>query len=251
MFRDELLTPVRRCSAHSGTFSLPQRITIQTAAPREDAQAVKTLGAELRSFRFTVPQRTPKSVPANITLIRDPKITGAEAYRLTVSPEGIEIRSSGAAGAYYAVQTLRQILRHHPRRIPCCRIDDAPSFARRGVYLDISRGRVPKLSTLKALVERLAAVQRGAPLEALLEQVLELNPDLAVGIQGPDQAFPHFILHEMKGGLAGLIIAAIFAAAMSSIDSMAPCNSTVGSGYAFYTLVIRAFGFFTLSEQGV
>lgn len=55
----------------------------------------------------------------------------------------------------------------------------------------------------------------------------QLNPDLAVGIDSPDQAFPHFILHEMKGGLAGLIIAAIFAAAMSSIDSGVHTVSTV------------------------
>lgn len=55
----------------------------------------------------------------------------------------------------------------------------------------------------------------------------QLNPELAIGIEGPDQAFPHFILHEMKGGLAGLIIAAIFAAAMSSIDSGVHTVSTV------------------------
>ena len=55
----------------------------------------------------------------------------------------------------------------------------------------------------------------------------QLNPELAAGIESPDQAFPHFILHEMKGGLAGLIIAAIFAAAMSSIDSGVHTVSTV------------------------
>ena len=55
----------------------------------------------------------------------------------------------------------------------------------------------------------------------------QLNPDLAEGIEKPDQAFPHFILHELSGGLAGLIIAAIFAAAMSSIDSGVHTISTV------------------------
>ena len=55
----------------------------------------------------------------------------------------------------------------------------------------------------------------------------QLNPELGEGIQRADQAFPHFILHELKGGLAGLIIAAIFAAAMSSIDSGVHTVSTV------------------------
>ena len=42
-----------------------------------------------------------------------------------------------------------------------------------------------------------------------------------------DQAFSHLILYEFRGGLAGLIIAAIFAAAMSSIDSGIHTISTV------------------------
>ena len=35
----------------------------------------------------------------------------------------------------------------------------------------------------------------------------------------PDQAFPHFIAHGMPRGLAGLVVAALFSAAMSSLDS--------------------------------
>ena len=55
----------------------------------------------------------------------------------------------------------------------------------------------------------------------------QLNPALAEGFDRPDKAFPHFILNEMTGGLAGIIIAAIFAAAMSSIDSGIHTISTV------------------------
>jgi sodium-coupled monocarboxylate transporter 8/12 len=55
----------------------------------------------------------------------------------------------------------------------------------------------------------------------------QLNPELAVGIGSADRAFPHFVLNEMRGGLAGLILAAIFAAAMSSIDSGTHTISTV------------------------
>ena len=55
----------------------------------------------------------------------------------------------------------------------------------------------------------------------------QLNQELAEGIVKADQAFPHFILHEMPHGLCGLIIVAIFAAAMSSIDSGIHTVSTV------------------------
>ena len=39
--------------------------------------------------------------------------------------------------------------------LPCLKIRDWPDFPRRGVMLDISRGRVPKLKTLLELVEHL------------------------------------------------------------------------------------------------
>jgi len=54
-----------------------------------------------------------------------------------------------------------------------------------------------------------------------------LHPDMAEGITKGDKAFPHFILTEMPHGLAGLVIAAVFAAAMSSIDSGIHTLSTV------------------------
>lgn len=43
----------------------------------------------------------------------------------------------------------------------------------------------------------------------------------------PDQIYPFFVIHYMPAGVAGIVIAAIFAAAMSSIDSLMNSNSTV------------------------
>ena len=53
-------------------------------------------------------------------------------------------------------QHCGQLLREYGRRLPCLKIRDWLDFARRGVMLDVSRGRVPKLETLLDLVERLA-----------------------------------------------------------------------------------------------
>jgi hexosaminidase len=79
-----------------------------------------------------------------------------EGYALTISKTGIEISFRETGGLRAAVATLRQLLREYGRRLPYLRIRDWPDFARRGVMLDISRGRVPKLETLLDLVERLA-----------------------------------------------------------------------------------------------
>ena len=45
------------------------------------------------------------------------------------------------------------------------------------------------------------------------------QPENLEPISKIDQIFPHFILHQMPTGLAGLVITGVFAAAMSSLDS--------------------------------
>ncbi len=79
-----------------------------------------------------------------------------EGYALTIDKTGVEILFREPAGMRAAMATLRQLMREYGRRLPCVVIRDWPDFCRRGVMLDISRGRVPKLETLLDLAERLA-----------------------------------------------------------------------------------------------
>ena len=79
-----------------------------------------------------------------------------EGYALTISKDGIEISFRKTGGLRAASATLRQLRREYGRRLPCLKIRDWPDFARRGVMLDISRGRVPKLETLLDLAEKLS-----------------------------------------------------------------------------------------------
>ena len=78
----------------------------------------------------------------------------SEAYTLKIECEKITIISSGAAGAFYAIQTLKQIFTLD--KIPCCYIEDSPDFACRGFYHDVTRGRVPKVETIKRLIDNMA-----------------------------------------------------------------------------------------------
>lgn len=73
---------------------------------------------------------------------------GAEGYRLEVEPTGITIESSTDAGAFYAAQTLRQLLPpsleqgkwpHDGVLLPGLKITDEPKFKWRGLHLDVSR----------------------------------------------------------------------------------------------------------------
>jgi hexosaminidase len=79
-----------------------------------------------------------------------------EGYTLSIKKSGIEILYREAAGLRAARATLRQLIREYGSRLPCVEIRDWPDFSRRGVMLDISRGRVPKVETLLDLAERLA-----------------------------------------------------------------------------------------------
>ncbi|MGA2295543.1 MAG: beta-N-acetylhexosaminidase [Acidimicrobiales bacterium] len=86
------------------------------------------------------------------------------AYRLTSSAGRIVITSPGASGAFYALQTLRQLLpdesfrgagRSEPIDIPELEIVDAPRLPWRGVLLDVARHFMPKAFVLE-LIDLLA-----------------------------------------------------------------------------------------------
>ncbi|MGD9782163.1 MAG: glycoside hydrolase family 20 zincin-like fold domain-containing protein, partial [Kiritimatiellia bacterium] len=83
----------------------------------------------------------------------------AESYRLRISPEGLRISAPDAAGFFYALQTLRQIRAQNGAALPCLEIEDAPVFPLRGYYLDVSRGRVPRLEMLQRRIRLLAALK--------------------------------------------------------------------------------------------
>jgi hexosaminidase len=103
---------------------------------------------------FTLPRQKPL---AAIKVVRTRSAPNhPEGYALAISKTGIEISFRETGGLRAATATLRQLLREYGRRLPCLRIRDWPDFPRRGVMLDISRGRVPKLETLLDLAEKLS-----------------------------------------------------------------------------------------------
>jgi hypothetical protein len=87
----------------------------------------------------------------------DPKadIPG-QGYRLQITPARIQLLASDAAGVFYGLATLRQMLRQCAGTLPACLVDDYPDFTVRGVMLDISRDKVPSLETVIGLVDMLA-----------------------------------------------------------------------------------------------
>lgn len=102
-----------------------------------------------------------------VSLRLDTSLTrlGEEGYRLTVTRTGITIRAFRPAGAFYAVQTLRQLLPAAIFRearvegvgwtVPVVEIEDVPRFSWRGAHLDVSRSFIP-LEFVKKYIDLLA-----------------------------------------------------------------------------------------------
>ena len=113
---------------------------------------------------------------------RDKTIKNSEGYKIKILPEGIEIFAATDAGAYYAAGTLKDLAAIYGSKLPACIIEDEPDFKRRGVYLDCSRGKVPKLNTLKELVIRLAHWKINE-LQLYIENVFTFkkHPDIGKG----------------------------------------------------------------------
>ncbi len=89
-----------------------------------------------------------------------------EGYQLRISPVGARITAGGEAGAFYATQTLRQLLPDEAWRaapvpgpawqLPCAEIADAPALSWRGGHLDVARHFFPK-PVLLSFIDMLAA----------------------------------------------------------------------------------------------
>src|SRR5690606_18099918 len=134
-YRRSMIVPApRHLEARDGVFRLADTTTLRAAEPaRLAADALRRdLG---RATGYAFPDAAADD--AAITITVDPVHLPPEAYTLTVSPDRIEIIGGDAAGAFYGVQSLRQLL---PRDIfaadvvrrewtvPCVTIDDRQAF---------------------------------------------------------------------------------------------------------------------------
>jgi len=87
------------------------------------------------------------SITNVIEFQKDESITNHEGYTLKITPEKISITAATDAGAFYAVQSLRQLITPAMERennfisipIPTLMIKDKPRFSYRGMHLDVSR----------------------------------------------------------------------------------------------------------------
>jgi hexosaminidase len=135
-----------------GAFSFgAERIAASDPGERAAARRLRSLVARGGGPSLQFAQN------GRIRFRRDRNVGGAEGYRLSVAPAGIEITASSDAGLYYGAETLSQLIAgsRGEKRIPALRVEDQPAFSWRGVMLDSARHFQPA-AYVKELIDRMA-----------------------------------------------------------------------------------------------
>jgi hexosaminidase len=80
-----------------------------------------------------------------------------ESYKLEVRKDGVRITSADEAGAFYAQQTLTQMISENNgvKELQCCVVNDCPRFSYRGLHFDVSR-HFRSLDFLKKQIDAMA-----------------------------------------------------------------------------------------------
>ena len=150
-----------------GTLALTARPA--TLAADRDAGLAEALSRALAAVPW--PEATARPGRPVTLIVESAADLRPEAYRLAITDTGISVAAGGVPGAFYAAQTLRQLLPadawrsatpatavEQDWRLPCAEITDAPALAWRGAHLDVARHFFPKREIL-ALIDAFAALK--------------------------------------------------------------------------------------------
>jgi hexosaminidase len=155
-----------------GTFALSTETRIFVGAGGDPLLSVAQQLAESvkqRTGRSLTVGLAPQELGAGYILLTAAgarKELGDEGYELQVTSKCILVRSTQPAGAFYAVQTLRQLIAPPDKdsppgtaarwTVPGVRIEDRPHFGWRGMSLDVARHFFDK-QFVKRYIDYLAA----------------------------------------------------------------------------------------------
>ncbi len=133
----------------------PDTVILADKAAMPTANQLRNAITQATGYSLTV--QKPREIHENrivIILDSDKARLGREGYRLAVTTAQVVIIAADSAGAFYAFQTLRQLLpvqffsktpvKGIDWKIPCVLIEDYPRFAWRGAMLDLARYYMPK-----------------------------------------------------------------------------------------------------------
>ena len=132
-------------------------------APAEDVYALR-LVREIVAAHAGAPRRAAATLARVHLRAAAPEAlpggaTADQGYALEVTHDGVVVTGATRAARLHGVETLRQLWLAGGGGVRAGRIVDAPSLARRGLSLDVSRGRMPTLAELVSILDLCAALK--------------------------------------------------------------------------------------------
>ncbi|MFC0861884.1 beta-N-acetylhexosaminidase [Sphaerimonospora cavernae] len=150
---DHLLPRPRLAESMPGVFAFVANSTVSGPAALVDAVRLALALLDLRPAMAGADA-------AAVQVIEDAGL-GPESYEIEITAEAVRITAGDRAGAFYAGQTLRQLLPAEAYRaatlpgtawsVPCGRLADAPALSWRGAHLDVARNFLPKREVLRMI----------------------------------------------------------------------------------------------------
>jgi len=120
----------------------------------------ESLKKEIEKLGFVYEISAYNDKNAQIKLYLDKNLfSDDEEYRMIVDESGISIYGSTGRAIFYGVSTLKQLVREYADKIPYLYIEDYPDFKDRGVMIDISRDKVPKVETIYKIIDLLSEMK--------------------------------------------------------------------------------------------
>lgn len=133
------------------------RITLDASCPAEAYEYAKLLKEELfqaAGLELLIDRRMQEGHRGIRLVMTGTPFHGPESYRIEIDEELAVITAGELPGLFDGIQTMRQIIRQCGALLPALTIEDYPDLPVRGWFMDATRGRIPKLSYLKEMVDR-------------------------------------------------------------------------------------------------
>ena len=145
--------------AAAGTFTITSStVIVSNAATKNSADFLNDYLKEVYGFTLKTTDKKSSSGAINLTLVTPTGTKVEGAYDMDITSNGVNIKGQNAAGAFYGMQSLIQLLpveKSSSLAVPYVTIHDQPRFQYRGLMLDCGRHFFP-VSFVKKYIDFIA-----------------------------------------------------------------------------------------------